>query len=173
MDRRELVQRFNDVYPQLMDQMKQDAVNISQAFDECKSAAEKKNLIQEGAKGMFENAFINLEPIDLPLKERLIVAQILTNYMMGSATPACFEAKEYGKIAKDAAFKFKYFLEEVVEANVDADMIEDLNSTIGSAISDSSRYEEKNIVVNIDDEIEKQSFIADEDDKEVSRSVIK
>ena len=117
--------------------------------------------------------FINLEPIDLPLKERLMVAQILTNYMMSSATPACFEAKEYGKIAKDAAFKFKYFLEEVVEENVDAYMIEDLNDTIASAIADQSLYEEKNIVVNIDDEIEKQSFIADEDDKEVSRSVLK
>ena len=173
MDRRELVKRFNDVYPQLMDQMKQDAVSISQAFGECNSAAEKKDLIQECAKEMFVNVFINLEPIDLPLKERLIVAQILTNYMMSSATPACFEAKEYGRIAKDAAFKYRHFLKEVVEENVDAYMIENLNDTIASAIADHSLYEEKNIVVNIDDEIEKQSFIADEDDKEVSRSVFK
>lgn len=173
MDRRELVQRFNDVYPQLMDQMKQDAVNISQAFDACNSAAEKKNLIQECAKDMFVNTFINLDPIDLPIKERLIVAQIFTNYMMSSATPACFEAKEYGKIAKDAAFKSRHFLEEVVEDYVYSYMIEDLNDTISSAIADSSQYEEKNIVVNIDDEIEKQSFIADGDDNEVSRSVLK
>lgn len=100
--------RFNDVYPRLVQKLADDAMNISYQYDNLKengaSTAELTNMIKENAKDMFKNAFLRLD-INLPLKERILVAQFITDQILVSATPAGFEAEKFGRFANMYALR--------------------------------------------------------------------
>ena len=100
--------RFNDVYPRLVQRLADDAMNISYQYDNLKEngagTAEITNMIKENAKDMFKNAFLRLD-INLPLKERILVAQFITDQILVSATPAGFEAEKFGRFANMYALR--------------------------------------------------------------------
>lgn len=100
--------RFNEVYPKLVQRLADDAMNISYQYDDLKKngagTAEITNMIKENAKDMFKNAFLRLD-INLPLKERILVAQFITDQILASATPAGFEAEKFGRFASMYALR--------------------------------------------------------------------
>jgi hypothetical protein len=100
--------RFNDVYPRLVQRLADDAMNISYQYDNLKEQgandSEIANMIKENAKDMFKNAFLRLN-INLPLKERILVAQFITDQVLVSATPAGFEAEKFARFASMYALR--------------------------------------------------------------------
>jgi hypothetical protein len=109
--------RFNDVYPRLVQRLADDAMNISYQYDNLKengaSTAEITNMIKENAKDMFKNAFLRLN-INLPLKERILVAQFITDQVLRAATPAGFEAEKFGRFASMYALRSPKFIKDAI-----------------------------------------------------------
>ena len=72
--------------------------------------------MEDGAKLMFKKAFIKLSPMNFPVAEQLIAAQLITDVVISRATPASNNDPNFGKYAKCFAMKCSdEFLKEVLD----------------------------------------------------------
>ena len=97
-----------------------DSLDIARKFDELGARnadlPEYKKVMEEGAKLMFKNAFIKLSPMNFPVAEQLIAAQLITDVVISRATPASNNDPNFGKYAKCFAMKCSdEFLKEVLD----------------------------------------------------------
>ena len=97
-----------------------DSLDIARKFDELGARnadlPEYKKVMEDGAKLMFKKAFIKLSPMNFPVAEQLIAAQLITDVVISRATPASNNDPNFGKYAKCFAMKSSdKFLKEVLD----------------------------------------------------------
>lgn len=97
-----------------------DSLDIARKFDELGARnadlPEYKKVMEDGAKLMFKKAFIKLSPMNFPVAEQLIAAQLITDVVISRATPASNNDPNFGKYAKCFAMKCSdEFLKEVLD----------------------------------------------------------
>lgn len=180
--------RYEHVYKQLITQLGEDALKISQDYDSLKdknaSKSEITKLIKAGAGTMFTNAFKNLTNMNLPVKTQIAFAQIITDRFMKAATPVCLDEIEYAKHSDNYALKDNSILMNALSElsvatgnpsilkeadDIIADVREAMLEDDGDELENSVISEES--FINEDDKDEVQSFIYDSDDEEKDMSV--
>jgi hypothetical protein len=124
--------------------------------------------VLEGAKEMFKNAFMKLTPINLPVKEQIEVAQIITDRVLMSATAAGFDSATFGRYTNMYALRSPKFIKDVIielgtELN-NSDMIDNADAIVeevrNEMLEDEVNLPEESFLLEDDNVSE---FIQDED----------
>jgi hypothetical protein len=136
--------RFEKVYNSLISGLGEDALNISYQCDKLihkgAKTPELANVFKNGAKEMFKNAFMKLTPINLPVKEQIEVAQIITDRVLMSATAAGFDSANLGRYTNMYALRSPKFIKDVIielgtELN-NSDMIDNADAIVADVRSE-------------------------------------
>jgi hypothetical protein len=164
--------RFEKVYYSLISRLGEDALNISYQYDKLiykdAKTPELANVFKNGAKEMFKNAFMKLTPINLPVKEQIEVAQIITDRVLMSATSAGFDSATFGRYTNMYALRSPKFIKDVIielgtELN-NSDMIDNADAIVeevrNEMLEDEVNLPEESFLLEDDNVSE---FIQDED----------
>lgn len=141
----------NTVYKGLIE----NAQNFCVRFDIAKESGENlENVFDKNVKEIFKLAFTRVGVFRPSLKDRLIMAQAMTDIVLKSATPVGFEEKTYGKYAQNYVLKND---EEFIRSVIKTD------KTIKEDIIDNDIKQAKNElgIVEIKDEQRIQMDIAE------------